>query len=178
MQASKFLRDGNVRLNKSNWTEKMQQVILPLTKEYQVEFDRSLVKEVKSVNPDIRLTLLEKGEYLVFQPVFVYQGHEARHSDKSTITIPGEDKILIIHRNREAEENFIHQLESLHSQFVKQEETNSLVLKGVDVLRNNWFFLFVDAMKEMKIPVFGFEALKTSGSIPPGPIRISTSAAA
>ena len=160
MQASKFLRDGNVRLNKSNWTEKMQQVILPLTKEYQVEFDRSLVKEVKSVNPDIRLTLLEKGEYLVFQPVFVYQGHEARHSDKSTITIPGEDKILIIHRNREAEENFIHQLESLHSQFVKQDETNSLVLKGVDVLRNNWFFLFVDAMKEMKIPVFGFEALK------------------
>jgi non-specific serine/threonine protein kinase len=30
----------------------------------------------------------------------------------------------------------------------------------VDVLRNNWFFLFVDAMKELKVPVFGFEALK------------------
>ena len=28
------------------------------------------------------------------------------------------------------------------------------------MLRNNWFFLFVDAMKDMKIPVYGFEALK------------------
>ena len=27
-------------------------------------------------------------------------------------------------------------------------------------MKNNWFFLFVDAMKEMKVPVFGFEALK------------------
>ena len=34
------------------------------------------------------------------------------------------------------------------------------MLKGADVLRNNWFFLFVDAMKEMKVPVYGFEALK------------------
>ena len=40
------------------------------------------------------------------------------------------------------------------------EETGSLALKGTDVLKNNWFFLFVDAMKEMKTPVFGFEALK------------------
>ena len=35
-----------------------------------------------------------------------------------------------------------------------------LALKGADVLKNNWFFLFVDAMKEMKVPVIGFEALK------------------
>ena len=33
-------------------------------------------------------------------------------------------------------------------------------MKGADVLKNNWFFLFVDAMKEMKIPIFGFESLK------------------
>ena len=36
----------------------------------------------------------------------------------------------------------------------------SLALRGTDVLKNNWFFLFVDAMKEMKVPVFGFDALK------------------
>jgi non-specific serine/threonine protein kinase len=44
--------------------------------------------------------------------------------------------------------------------FIKQEEGGSLALKGAEVLRNNWFFLFVDAMKDMKIPVYGFEALK------------------
>ncbi len=55
---------------------------------------------------------------------------------------------------------FIAKLQNLHSNFIVNEESGSLALKGTDVLKNNWFFLFVDAMKEMKTPVFGFEALK------------------
>ncbi|HZJ61770.1 MAG TPA: SNF2-related protein, partial [Chitinophagaceae bacterium] len=55
---------------------------------------------------------------------------------------------------------FIQKLQNLHSNFIYQEDTHALALKGIDVLKNNWFFLFVDAMNEMKVPVFGFEALK------------------
>jgi len=55
---------------------------------------------------------------------------------------------------------FFRKLESLHSQFLHPESSHSLALKGADVLKNNWFFLFVDAMEEMKVPVYGFEALK------------------
>lgn len=160
LQAEKFIREGNIELSKNNWAEKMQKVILPLTKEYQVEFDKSLIKEIKSGTPDIKLMLQERGDYLVFQPIYTYKGFDTKPTDKETITLPDGDKILIIKRNKEAEEAFTHKLESLHSMFVVQKETGSLVLKGVDVLRNNWFFLFVDAMKEMKVPVFGFEALK------------------
>ena len=160
LQAEKFIKQGNIKLSKANWADKMQKVILPLTKEYHVEFDKSLIREVKSGIPEVKLQLLEKGDYLVFQPIFTYHGFDAKASDNLTITIPEGDKILIIHRNREAEDQFIHKLESLHSMFIRQQETNSLVLRGADVLRNNWFFLFVDAMKEMKIPVYGFEALK------------------
>ena len=160
LQAEKFLKEGNIQLSKDNWAEKMQKIILPLTKEYKVEFDKSLVKEIKSGEPEVKLQLQEKGDYLVFQPVFSYKGFETKSTDKENIIIPDGDKILIIERNKEAEENFIKKLESLHSMFVRPENNNSLVLKGVDVLRNNWFFLFVDAMKEMKVPVFGFEALR------------------
>lgn len=160
IQAEKFQREGNVKLTRSDWTEKMQKVIMPLTREYQVEFDKALVKEVKSGEPDVKLQLLEKGDYLVFQPIFSYKGFETRPSDKDTITIPDGDKILIINRNKGAEEQFIQKLEALHSQFIRPENQQSLVLRGADVLRNNWFFLFVDAMKEMKVPVYGFEALK------------------
>ncbi len=160
LQAEKFLKEGNIKLSKENWAEKMQKVILPLTKEYQVEFDKSLVKEIKSGDPEVKLQLQEKGDYLVFQPIFTYKGFETKAKDRDTIIIPDGDKILIIERNNEAEEKFIQKLESLHSMFVRPTDSNSLVLKGVDVLRNNWFFLFVDAMKEMKIPVYGFEALR------------------
>ena len=160
LQAEKFLKEGNIQLSKENWAEKMQKVILPLTKEYQVEFDKSLVKEVKSGEPDVKLQLQEKGDYLVFQPIFTYKGFETKASDRDTITIPDGDKILIIQRNKEAEENFIKKLENLHSLFQRPNDSSNLVLKGVDVLRNNWFFLFIDAMKEMKVPVYGFEALR------------------
>jgi non-specific serine/threonine protein kinase len=160
LQAEKFLKEGNIQLSKENWAEKMQKVILPLTREYHVEFDKSLVKEIKSGEPEVKLQLQEKGDYLVFQPIFTYKGFETKATDRETITIPDGDKILIIKRNKAAEEAFIQKLEGLHSLFVRPGETNSLVLKGADVLRNNWFFLFVDAMKEMKVPVYGFEALR------------------
>jgi non-specific serine/threonine protein kinase len=160
LQAEKFLREGNMQLSKDNWAEKMQKVILPLTREYHVEFDKSLVKEIKSGEPEVKLQLLEKGDYLVFQPIFTYKGFETRATDRETIIVPDNDKILIIKRNKEAEETFIRKLEGLHSLFMRPGDNNSLVLKGADVLRNNWFFLFVDAMKEMKVPVYGFEALR------------------
>jgi SNF2 family DNA or RNA helicase len=160
LQAEKFIKNGNIKLSKENWAAQMQKTIMPLTKEYKVEFDKSLVKEIKSGEPEVKLMLQEKGDYLVFQPIFTYQGFETRATDKETITIPDGDKILIVHRNKEAEQRFTDMLSSLHSQFIQPQEGNSLILKGSDVLRNNWFFLFVDAMKEAKIPVFGFEALR------------------
>ena len=160
VQAEKFIKQGNTKLSGEDWSEKIQKVILPLTKDYQVEFDKALTREVKNVAPEIRLQLQEKGDYLVFQPIFSYQGYETKISDKETVTIPDGDKILIIQRNKEAEESFFQKLENLHSQFIRPQDGGSLVLKGADVLRNNWFFLFVDAMKEMKIAVYGFEALR------------------
>jgi non-specific serine/threonine protein kinase len=76
------------------------------------------------------------------------------------VVVPQGDKVMIVHRNREKENEFIQQMQNLHSSFVFNSDSGTLALKGSDVLKNNWFFLFVDAMKEMKTPVFGFEALK------------------
>jgi len=74
--------------------------------------------------------------------------------------VPDGDKVMIVHRNKAVEQEFLQKLEALHSNFIRPDGSQNLVLKGADVLRNNWFFLFVDAMKEMRIPVYGFEALK------------------
>ena len=159
-EADKYFNKKPVVLSKSNWEEQLKQTILPLAKEYQVEFDKSLIKEIKDGEPDVKLMLLEKGDYLLFQPVFSYKGFETRANDRDVIIIPEGDKILMVHRNKEAEQKFITSLANLHSQFIRPEDSNSLILKGVDVLKNNWFFLFVDALKEMKVPVYGYEALR------------------
>jgi len=106
------------------------------------------------------LLLQEKGDYLVFQPLYSYKGFETRPGGKDQIVVPDGHQVLIVHRNKEAELQFFRKLESLHSQFIRPEGSQSLALKGTDVLKNNWFFLFVDAMEEMKVPVYGFDALK------------------
>ena len=142
-----------------DWPEFLKDVIMPLTQSFEVSFDKTLIRETKEGDPDITVMLVEKGDYLMFQPIFSYKNFAVKPGSKETIIVPDGDKILMVIRNKEAEQNFINMLSGLHSQFVAHNGSN-LVLKGADVLKNNWFFLFVDVMKEMKIPVFGFEALK------------------
>jgi superfamily II DNA or RNA helicase len=156
----KFLPKGKMEIKESEWNKTLHQFILPLAKDYKVDFDKSLVQEIKAGDPEVKLFLLEKGDYLVFQPSFSYKGYETKARDRDEIIVPQADKVMIVHRNREVEQAFIHKLQNLHSNFIYQDDTHALALKGTDVLKNNWFFLFVDAMNEMKVPVFGFEALK------------------
>ncbi|MEO6915805.1 MAG: DEAD/DEAH box helicase [Chitinophagaceae bacterium] len=155
-----YLRGGRKKITQEEWQEQLKTYILPLAKKYNIDFDKSLVKEIREVEPEKRLLLQEKGDYLVFHPVFSYKGLEARSGDRDQIIIPDGDKLLIVHRNKPVEQEFISRLESLHSNFIKPEGSDNLVLKGSEVLKNNWFFLFVDAMKDIKVPVLGFEALK------------------
>lgn len=137
----------------------LREIIMPLARQYQIEFDKSLLQEVKVVQPEVRVNLLEKGDFLVIQPLFNYHGFSARASDKETLIIPDGSKIIQIKRNLETEQQFVDKLESLHSQFSRQPD-GGFALKGADVLKNNWFFLFMDAMKELKVPVYGFDSLK------------------
>ncbi|PWT72629.1 MAG: helicase SNF2, partial [Bacteroidetes bacterium] len=156
----KFASKGKMVFDKSEWPVQLRTTVLPLTRDYHVEFDKDLIREIKSGDPEKKLLLQEKGDYLLFQPVFSYKGFETIAGGKEEIIVPDGDKVMVIHRNREAENQFTQKLESLHSQFIHPNGSSSLALKGNDVLRNNWFFLFTDAMQEMKVSVFGFEALK------------------
>ncbi len=155
-----FSADGTDKIDAESWPQTLAKKIMPLTREYRVDFDRSLVEEVKDGEPETKLFLQEKGEYLVFNPIYNYKGFDTKGKDKGELIIPHGDKVVVVHRNREAEKAFLHKLEILHSNFVPFDDGAALALKGAEVLKNNWFFLFVDAMKEAKVPVFGFESLK------------------
>ncbi len=158
--AGPFLPTGVMSINKEVWNTTLTKLILPLTKEYKVDFDRSLVEELKDGEPDVKLYLQEKGDYLVFQPIFSYKGFDTKAKDRNEMIVPFNNKVIVVHRNSEAEKIFLEKLRTLHSHFVSYEDGTALALKGADVLKNNWFFLFVDAMKDQKVPVFGFENLK------------------
>ena len=158
--AEKFLPGCKMIIGEEKWNTELQSFILPLAKDYNVQFNNVKREEIKDLKPEVKLMLKEKGDYLVFQPLFVYKGYEVKPQDKDKIIIPQQDRLLVIQRNTDEEKAFVERIEKLHSHFIRPEGTDSLALKGNEVLKNNWFFLFVDAMKAMDVPVFGFEALK------------------
>jgi SNF2 family DNA or RNA helicase len=156
----KFLPSGKVIVEKEEWNKQLQDFVLPLAKDYAVQFTNIKKEEIRDIKPEVKLLLKEKGDYLLFEPVFNYKGYDVKKGDKEKVIIPVSDRLLIIQRNMEAENQFISKVENLHSNFIRPEQNHILALKGNDVLKNNWFFLFVDALREMNVPVYGFEALK------------------
>jgi len=174
---SKF-NDGRMTISKADWPAQLRSFVIPLQKEYHVEFENELIREIKSGDPERKILLQEKGDYLLFQPVFSYKGFETTSIGKDQLVVPDGDKVLLIQRNKEKETAFINQLQSLHSQFIQPQGSSGLALRGSDVLKNNWFFLFMDAMQDMKVTVQGFDALKNfrfNTSRPQTKIHISSS---
>lgn len=155
-----FLPDGQIVIAAEEWKNKLEQFIIPLSKQYNIQFGNIRKKEVRDSKPETGVLLKEKGDYLLFQPIFTYQGYQIQPGDNEKIIIPQGDTILMIYRNTEAEQSFIQEIQKLHSHFLQSDSGTALALKGVDVLKNNWFFLFIDTLKDRATPIYGFESLK------------------
>ena len=147
-------------ITKKAWEAQLNDKIIPLSRQYTVTFSNNIIKEIKEGVPEAKIQLQEKGEYLVFQPLFNYKGYTVKEKDNHEIAVSDKDKVIIIKRNEAAENEFLSKIENLHSNFIRPAGTQNLALKGADVLKNNWYFLFIDTMKEIGVQVDGFEILK------------------
>lgn len=160
LQISRFQQQGKLLIPQEEWADYLRVHLLPLSKQYKVDFDKSLLTETRDIVPEYRIHLKEIGEAFIIQPVFAYSGKEVEWNEEATITLQHGDGVLIIHRDKQAEEAFIHTLRNLHTNFDQPGFNNYFYLRAKDTLANNWFFNFFDALKEMKVRVFGFDNLK------------------
>ncbi|RFS23534.1 ATP-dependent helicase [Chitinophaga silvatica] len=155
-----FRQNGELRIANDEWPVYLKDYLLPLSKQYDIQFDKELLAEVDDILPEPRVFLKEMGETFIIQPGFAYRHQEVEWNDESKITIQEGNKVLIIHRNKEVEEEFVNKLRTLHTNFLTSENHNYFYLRAKEALKNNWFFLFFDALKEMNVRVFGFDSLR------------------
>ena len=160
MFAESFMPSGKKFISIEDWPKQLTEFVLPLSKNYELDFGNLQKEEIKNVKPLLKILLQEKGEYLLFIPYFTYNEYDVQQADKEKIVIPSAGKLLILQRNPPAERELINKIETLHSSFIRPGGEGILALRGSEVIKNNWFFLFVDAVKELDVPVFGFDALK------------------
>jgi len=164
-------------ISKEDWPQFAEQKLLPITGEYEVIFDKSITAQLRDQEPGISVQLQEKGEFLAFVPQFRYGSVVAPQNEQATLTSLHNGRIMVIHRMLEKEHQFFQKLSNLHTNFIRPERSRQLVLKGTDVLRNNWFFLFMESMQEMEVPVQGFDTLRNfrfNAARPTTQIRISS----
>lgn len=158
--ADRLMRDGSIRIPDADWPHYLETELLPLSRLYPVDFDPELLEVCRDLVPEFRIYLKELGENLVIRPVFAYLGQEVEWNEQPTLTIQQGGKVLILHRHRESEEEFIRKIRSLHPRFSQASFLNYFFLGARELMKNNWFFLFFDALREMNVRVLGFEGLK------------------
>jgi superfamily II DNA or RNA helicase len=156
-----FSAGENHDIEKANWNSFALQNLIPLTQQYEVNFDNQSIKKLKVDEPQVKVLLKEQGEYLLFCPTFYYNDLAVQGGDKLDVYFLAGDKINHFKRNTKAENEFYEKFVQLHSKFVEVKTEKAYALKGTEVLKNNFFFLFIDTMKEWQVPVFGFEHLKS-----------------
>jgi len=155
-----FRNNGRLRIPVPEWSVYLKDYLLPLSRQYQIQFDNSLLAEVDDIVPECRVYLKEMGETFIIQPGFAYHGHEVEWNEDTRITVQEGNKVLVIHRNKEAEQQFVERIRALHTNFSQPSSHNYFYLRSKEALKNNWFFLFFDTLKEMNIRVFGFDGLR------------------
>ena len=166
-----------VKIKREDWADYAQKHIVPLSKDYPVLFDKELTTEISNQAPEMVVQLIEKGDFLVFNPIFSYHDIPAPADEQPTLTMVQNGRVLIVNRMLDKERQFLQKLAALHTNFIRPERTRQLVLKGTEVLKNNWFFLFVETMKEMNVPLLGFDQLRNfrfSTVKPSTQVRISS----
>jgi len=155
-----FMPYGYNEVDLTDWPAYLQNVLLPLSKLYLVELGNVKQEKLKGIKPQLQIVLKEDGEYLLFEPIYSYNDIIVSIEEGPIVIQQQEDKIIILERDMAEERNLMNVIEQLHSGFLRFEKGNVLALKGAEVLKNNWFFLFIDLLKEKQIPLFGSDNLK------------------
>lgn len=158
--SERFGPDGTLRIGEDAWPDFLRDTVLPWNQTVQVQFSDELVEKLSNIKPETRLYLQEREQMLLFFPAFYYQGTEIRWGTQGDALLPRGHGVRVIHRDEQAEADFVQLVRSLHTDIQSNARDHFFYLPSGAVLSNNWFFRFLDLMREKNVTLFGFEGLK------------------
>ncbi len=156
----RFPQDGKLEVAEEQWPNFLEHQLMEWSQVVHVHFSEELVQRVEKAPPGLQLYLQEREQMLILQPGFSYNGVNIKWGFFGDVIKPANGIIRIIHRDEEAEQQFVQMLQNTHTDIQINKKSNFLYLPSNSVLANNWFFRFSDEMKQAGVELFGFEGLK------------------
>ncbi len=143
-----------------NVQECINTFLLPLSKQYKVEFDSNLIRNQEGVIQSLRLYLSENNDNFIFKPFFVYQNDtEVPWNEEVSLNTYEDDKLVIVNRDKPTENRWIEELKALHTSIKAKDNEGILYIHAQHALKGNWYFNFFDTLKKWKVQILGFEKL-------------------
>lgn len=155
-----FDREGKKIISAGDWPEYLEQKLLSFSETTSITFDPGLIEEEPEQEPELRLYLRETEKLMVFKPIFAYGDIEKEWLDSSPVRKAKNGKIFIQKRDEAAEQTFLTMLRHLHPSMQESRKSVSFLLPANEALKGNWYFQFMDMLKEARVHIFGYEMLK------------------
>jgi SNF2 family DNA or RNA helicase len=163
--------------NTENWNDTLQNIILPLSKLYAVDFKDGILKSVMGDLSSVRVYLSEHNDHFIIKPVFIYNNNEADWNADISMHIAEGNELKIIQRDKTSEEEWINQLKTLSEYLKPNADGGTLYITAQHALKGNWFYTFFDTLKKWKVQILGYEKLqkfKVSRAKPTTSLHVSS----
>jgi len=140
-----------------------ERIVAPLSKNFDLIIQDNLF-EYKEVELDFtkkQIFLSEEDDFIVIKPQVVYGNNQAVIlAHNGNLHEKEGDKITVLKRNFELEDEFIQQIAELHPDFEKQSDDKIFWLHHEDFIKNMWFFKFFERMQQIDVEIYGLKNLK------------------
>lgn len=155
-----YLNNNPIAITEEAWPRHLEEDILPLSQKYKVHFSPSLVEKSDKVKPQPCISFKELNNMLLIQPQFQYNNEIVDWDEGQQITTISGDKVLLVKRDKEAENTFIESIRKSHTRFERPTNHNYFHLQSKEALSRNWFLNFMDMLQENNVLIKGLNRLK------------------
>jgi non-specific serine/threonine protein kinase len=84
----RFRSNGKQTVTVAAWPDYLKNELVPLARQYAIQFDKGIMQAVKDESPVLSLYLAERNDHLIFQPRFSYLGYEVTPNDRDELSVP------------------------------------------------------------------------------------------
>ena len=154
------LRQGDFEVREEGMPRFMATVVRPLAERYPVDISAVIPTEMINTQPQGRVYVSELNEnFLLIKPKWLYADLEVEEGEEEQTRIEQENRISVIVRRKEEEQELTTALKGLHPKFEGQ-SNGYFYLNFKEALEKSWFLQFYHRMQAMDVPVLGMNKLR------------------